>query len=137
MALPIITVSGALLHDDQGRILLAQRPANKPMPFLWEIPGGKLEKDESPEDALVRELREEIGVHVAPENLTPFTFITHSYPHFRIILLVYKCVRWQGSPQALEGQASIEWVAPNNLHTYPTTDANLALIPLLQEAAKD
>jgi len=133
MAFPILTVSGALLQDDQGRILLAQRPANKPMPYLWEIPGGKLENGEGPEDALVRELREEIGIIVAPENLTPYTFITHCYPHFRIILLVYKCLQWGGSPQALEGQASIKWILPNELHTYPTTEANRALVSLLQK----
>lgn len=132
MTLPIITVSGALLQDDQGRVLLAQRPANKPMPFLWEIPGGKLEVGESPESALVRELQEEIGIIVAPESLTPFTFTTHCYPDFRIILLVYQCSQWEGSPQALEGQGGIEWVAPKSLHHYPMAEANWPLIPLLQ-----
>jgi 8-oxo-dGTP diphosphatase len=137
MTLPMITVSGALLQDDEGRILLAQRPANKPMPFLWEIPGGKLEIGESPENALVRELQEELGIIVDPQSLNPFTFLTHCYPDFRLIILVYQCSRWHGSPQALEGQGGIEWVMPHNLHHYPMSEANWPLIPLLQGEKRD
>jgi 8-oxo-dGTP diphosphatase len=132
MTLPLLIVAGALLQDGQGRILIAQRPENKPMPFLWEIPGGKLERGESPQNALVRELEEEIGLIANPESLAPFTFTSHCYPDFQIILLVYQCVQWKGIPQALEGQGGIEWVEPARLHHYPMAEANWPLVALLQ-----
>jgi len=131
MTKPVITVVGGVLQDNQGRVLLAQRPADKPMPYLWEFPGGKLERDESPENALVRELHEEMGLTVLPSHLTPFTFISMAYPDFHIILLVYRCLEWSGNPQAREGQGGIEWIYPGDLHQYPMPEANRALIPLL------
>ena len=105
MTKPVISVVGAVLQDDQGRVFLAQRPANKSMPYLWEFPGGKIEKDESPENALVRELYEEIGLVVLPSRLKPLTFVSMEYPDFHVILLVYRCLEWTGTPQAREGQA--------------------------------
>lgn len=131
MTKPVITVVGAVLQDDQGRVLLAQRPPNKSMPHLWEFPGGKVEKGESPEAALVREMHEEIGLVVSPSHLKPFTFVSMSYPNFHIILLVYRCLEWTGTPQAREGQEGIEWICPKDLHQYPMPEANRALIPLL------
>ena len=132
MTLPLMIVAGALLQDAQGRILIAQRPASKPMPFFWEIPGGKLESGESPQNALARELKEELGIIASPENFTPFTFTSHCYPDFQIILLVYQCLRWKGTPQALESQGGIEWVEPAQLRHYPMAEANWPLVALLQ-----
>ncbi len=133
MVKPVITVVGAVLQDDQGRVLLAQRPANKSMPYLWEFPGGKVEKDESPENALARELSEEIGLVVLPTHFKPFTFVSMAYPDFHIILLTYRCLEWSGIPQAREGQDGIEWILPKDLPQYPMPEANRALIPLLQD----
>lgn len=132
MTKPIITVVGAVLQDNQGRVLLAQRPADKPMPYLWEFPGGKLERDESPENALVRELQEEIGLVVLSSHLKPLTFVSMAYPDFHIILLIYRCLKWAGIPQAREGQGGIEWVYPKDLHQYPMPEANRAFTLLLE-----
>jgi 8-oxo-dGTP diphosphatase len=135
LTLPIVTVVGAILEDDQGRTLLTQRPADKSMPFLWEFPGGKVEAGEKPEDALVRELYEEIGIIALPDSLEPLTFVSLTYPDFHIILLCYQCLRWTGTPIAREGQEGIEWVLPQDLHKYPMRKANLELIPLLMSRA--
>lgn len=134
MSRSVITVVGALLQDDLGRFLLAQRPPNKKMPFLWEFPGGKLEVGESPEEALVRELYEEIGVVVCGSTLKPFTFVSMAYPDFHIILLTYWCLEWTGTLTAREGQGGLEWVSPQDLESYPMPLANRSLIPLLKEA---
>ena len=135
MTLPIVTVVGAILEDEQGRTLLAQRPANKSMPFLWEFPGGKVEAGENPEDALVRELCEEIGITVSPQNLKPLTFVSLAYPDFHIILLCYLCLKWTGTPLAREGQGGVEWVRPEDLGKYSMREANYSLVPLLQSRA--
>lgn len=132
MTKPVISVVGAVLQDEQGRVFLAQRPANKSMPYLWEFPGGKIEKDETPENALVRELYEEIGLVVLPSALKPLTFASMAYPDFHVILLVYRCLEWTGTPQAREGQGGMAWIHPQNLHQYPMPEANCALIPLLK-----
>lgn len=137
MTLPVITVVGALLEDDKGRFLLAQRPSYKKMPFLWEFPGGKLEADESPEEALVRELYEEIGVVACPSALKPCTFVSKAYTDFHIILLTYYCLEWTGVPCAREGQGGIEWVLPKDLEKYPMPEANRSLIPLLMREKKE
>lgn len=132
MTQSITTVVAALLQDLSGKFLIAQRPADKMMPFLWEFPGGKLEDGESPEDALVRELYEEIGIIVSASSLKPFTFASMAYPDFHIILLAYLCREWTGIPGAREGQGGLEWVMPENLSKYPMPTANQSLIPLLQ-----
>lgn len=132
MTPPVITVVGALLEDSLGRILLAQRPAHKAMPFLWEFPGGKLEAGESPEEALVRELDEEIGIQVSPHNLKPLTFASMAYADFHIVLLGYHCLEWKGIPHAREGQGGVEWVRPADIGKYPMPDANRPLIEYLQ-----
>ena len=132
MTLPVVTVVGAILENDKGAILLAQRPSDKPMPFLWEFPGGKVEVGESPETALTRELYEEIGITVSPKDLKAFSFVSMAYPDFHIILLGYHCRTWTGTAVAREGQGGLEWVLPENLSQYPMREANRAFIPLLQ-----
>ncbi len=133
MTKPVISVAGAVLQDDQGRVFLAQRPADKSMPYLWEFPGGKIERGETPENALVRELYEEIGLVVLPSHLKPLTFVSVEYPDFHVILLVYRCLEWTGTPQAREEQGGMEWVYPKDLHDYPMPEANCALIPVLED----
>lgn len=132
MTQSVVTVVGALLQDDLGRLLLAQRPCDKLMPFLWEFPGGKLEEGESPEEALARELYEEIGIIISPSCLKPFTFVSMAYSDFHIILLTYLCLEWTGIPCAREGQEGIEWVKPEDLDQYPMPAANRSLLPLLK-----
>jgi len=132
MTLPIVTVVGAILENDKGAILLAQRPPDKPMPFLWEFPGGKVEEGESPENALIRELYEEIGIIVSLEDLKPFSFVSMAYPDFHIILLGYRCREWTGTVIAREGQEGLEWVLPEYLSQYSMREANRSFIPLLQ-----
>jgi 8-oxo-dGTP diphosphatase len=133
VTLPIVTVVGAILENEYGEVLLAQRPANKSTPFLWEFPGGKIESLETPEDAMIRELFEEIGIQVQAEDLKPFTFVSLRYPDFYIILLCYHCRKWVGEPIAREGQGGIDWVKPEDLKKYPMREANQRLIPILEE----
>jgi 8-oxo-dGTP diphosphatase len=136
MNLPVVTVVGLVLEDADGRILLAQRPANKSMPFLWEFPGGKLEPGETPEQATVREIYEEIGIHIEIRDLNPLTFVSVTYPDFHIILLCFHCEKWTGEPVACEGQEGIDWVKPEDLKKYPMREANVRLIPILESRAK-
>lgn len=136
MAPSLVTVVAAFLEDHSGRILLAQRPADKPMPFLWEFPGGKMEVGETPEQALVRELAEEIGITVSPLNLRPLTFASMAYPDFHLVLLGYHCLEWTGVPCAQEGQGGLDWVMPVDLGRYPMPEANRFLTGFLQERAK-
>jgi 8-oxo-dGTP diphosphatase len=133
MTQPVITVASAFLEDNLGRILLGQRPANKPMPFLWEFPGGKIEVGEPPEQALVRELEEEIGIIVSPLHLKPLTFVSMAYSHFHIVLLGYHCLEWTGTPVARESQGGLEWVMPADLKKYPMPEANHFLIDFFKE----
>jgi len=129
---PTITVVTALLEDDKGCFLLAQRPDHKSMAFLWEFPGGKLEMGESPQEALVRELSEELDIQVSQLACEPFTSLTFPYPDFQLIMLVYLCTEWTGVPRSKEGQGGIEWVAPQDLHHYPMPEADKPLVVLLQ-----
>jgi 8-oxo-dGTP diphosphatase len=136
MTLPVVTVVGIILEDEKGRVLLAQRPADKSMPFLWEFPGGKVEPNETPEDALVREINEEIGIEVNQKDLQPFTFVSLTYPDFHIILLCYLCTTWKETPVARENQGGMSWISPQDLTKYPMREANQKLIPLLQNRSK-
>src|SRR5881227_4145659 len=95
-ALPILTVVAVALVDADGRVLLAQRPAGKPMAGLWEFPGGKVDPGETPETALIRELAEELGIDVAASCLAPFTFASHAYPEFHLLMPLYLCRKWSG-----------------------------------------
>lgn len=127
----LLVVAVALLDPD-GRVLIAQRPAGKQLAGLWEFPGGKLEADERPEDALIRELREELGIVVEPPCLAPLSFASHAYPTFHLLMPLYVCRRWNGVVEAREGQA-LRWVRPVRLREFPMPPADEPLIPPLIE----
>lgn len=128
----MLLVAACALVDADGRVLLAQRPAGKNMAGLWEFPGGKIEAGESPEAALVRELREELGIEVKEACLAPFTFASHAYPDFYLLMPLFVCRRWEGQVHPVEA-AAIRWVFPRDLHAYPMPPADLPLIPMLRD----
>ena len=128
----MVLVVACALIDADGRILLAQRPEGKALAGLWEFPGGKLEVGERPEDALIRELAEEIGIVVKPACLAPLTFASHAYDDFHLLMPLYVCRRWQGEAVGREGQA-LAWVRPQKLRDYPMPPADGPLIPHLLE----
>lgn len=128
----MVLVAACALVDADGRILLAQRPKGKSMEGLWEFPGGKVEAGETPEETLVRELREELGVETRVACLAPLTFASHAYPDFHLLMPLYVCRRFEGTPRGLEGQA-LKWVRPNALRDYPMPPADEPLIPMLQD----
>jgi 8-oxo-dGTP diphosphatase len=127
----MILVSAVMLRDDAGRLLLAKRPSGKSMAGLWEFPGGKVETGETPETALVRELVEELDIVVAEENLVAFTFASHAYDDFHLLMPVYLCEKWQGAPTSLEGQ-DLAWVAVDDLGDYPMPPADIPLIEMIK-----
>jgi 8-oxo-dGTP diphosphatase len=128
----MVLVVACALIDADGRILLAQRPEGKALAGLWEFPGGKLEAGERPEDALIRELAEELGIAVKPACLAPLTFASHAYDDFHLLMPLYVCRRWQGEAAGREGQA-LAWVRPQKLRDYPMPPADGPLIPHLLE----
>jgi len=123
----LLTVAACALVDTDGRVLLAQRPAGKPMAGLWEFPGGKVEAGERPEQTLIRELKEELGILVNEACLAPLTFASHSYPDFHLLMPLFVCRRWEGTPMALEGQ-ELAWVRVNRLRDYPMPPADEPLV---------
>ena len=127
---PILLVAACALIDADGRILLAQRPEGKSMAGLWEFPGGKVEAGETPEETLIRELHEELGIETKVECLAPLTFASHSYERFHLLMPLYVCRRYQGTPRSREGQA-LKWVRPRNLRDYDMPPADEPLIPFL------
>ncbi len=127
-----VLVAACALVDGDSRVLLARRPEGKAMAGLWEFPGGKLEPDETPEQALIRELREELGVDVSETCLAPFAFASHAYPHFHLLMPLYVCRRWRGTPHAREGQ-TLAWVSGHQLDRYAMPDADKPLVPLLRD----
>jgi len=129
---PLLLVVAVALIDAEGRVLLAQRPAGKAMAGLWEFPGGKLHEGETPEQALVRELREELAITIAPEALTPLAFASHAYADFHLLMPLYACRVWQGTPQPMEGQSLI-WAHPAQLSDYPMPPADLPLVEALHK----
>jgi 8-oxo-dGTP diphosphatase len=126
----LILVAACALIDPDGRLLIAQRPQGKAMAGLWEFPGGKVEAGERPEQSLIRELREELGIDVKEECLAPLTFASHRYPDFHLLMPLYVCRRWEGIAAAREGQ-KLKWVRPNDLRSYPMPPADEPLIPHL------
>ena len=128
----IILVSAVALIDPDGRVLLAQRPEGKSLAGLWEFPGGKVEPGESPEAALIRELKEELGLDTFASCLAPLTFASHSYPDFHLLMPLFACRKWQGIATGVEGQY-LAWVRPNDLRNYPMPPADLPLIPILRD----
>jgi 8-oxo-dGTP diphosphatase len=128
----VVLVVAAALIDAQGRVLLARRPEGKKMAGLWEFPGGKMEPGETPEAALARELREELGIETNPRDFAPFVFASHAYDSFHLLMPVFLCRRWHGEPVAREGQ-KLAWVAPESLVEYPMPPADRPLIPMLRD----
>jgi 8-oxo-dGTP diphosphatase len=127
-----VLVSAVALIDRDGRVLLAQRPEGKSMAGLWEFPGGKVEDGETPEVALIRELEEELGIDTWESCLAPLTFASHKYETFHLLMPLYACRKWEGSPASKEGQA-LAWVRPRDLKSYPMPAADLPLIPILRD----
>jgi 8-oxo-dGTP diphosphatase len=123
----IVLVVACALVDADGRILIAQRPEGKNLAGLWEFPGGKLEPGERPEASLIRELSEELGISVKEACLAPLTFASHAYEDFHLLMPLYVCRRWEGTPQPLEGQA-LKWVRAGKLRDYPMPPADEPLI---------
>ena len=128
----LLLVTAVALIDADGRILLAQRPEGKSLAGLWEFPGGKVEAGETPEAALVRELREELGIDTKESCLAPLTFASHSYDDFHLLMPLFACRRWQGIPTPREGQ-TLAWVRANDLRNYPMPPADIPLIPILRD----
>ena len=128
----LVLVAACALVDADGRVLIAQRPAGKAMAGLWEFPGGKIEPGEPPEQSLVRELKEELGIVVNVACLAPLTFASHAYPEFHLLMPLYVCRRWEGTVRALEGQ-KITWVRPNRLRDYPMPPADEPLVSHLMQ----
>jgi 8-oxo-dGTP diphosphatase len=132
---PIVIVAACALLNDAGEVLIAKRPQGRPLAGLWELPGGKIEPGEEPEEALLRELSEELGIDVARADLRPLTFASHAYADFHLLMPVYLCSRWQGRVVPNEGQ-EIAWVEPGALGNYDMPPADEPLKPVLSEALR-
>jgi 8-oxo-dGTP diphosphatase len=129
---PRVLVSAAALIDGDGRVLLAKRPEGKAMAGLWEFPGGKIETGETPEDALIRELKEELAIDTVSSCLAPLAFASHDYDDMHLILLLYACRRWQGTAIHQE-RGEVTWVRAARLRDYPMPPADIPLISMLQD----
>jgi 8-oxo-dGTP diphosphatase len=127
VSVKVILVAACALIDADGRVLIAQRPDGRPMAGLWEFPGGKVEAGERPEESLIRELKEELGIVVNEACLAPLTFASHAYADFHLLMPLYVCRRWEGTVAAQEGQ-SLAWVRPNRLRDYPMPPADEPLV---------
>jgi len=128
----MLLVAACALVDPDRRVLIAQRPAGKSMAGLWEFPGGKVEPGERPEETVIRELAEELGITVDEQCLAPLTFASHAYPEFHVLMPLYMCRRWEGIVASREGQR-LAWVKPRELRQFPMPDADEPLIPHLIE----
>jgi 8-oxo-dGTP diphosphatase len=128
----VVLVAAVALVDEDGRVLLARRPEGKAMAGLWEFPGGKVDQGETPEAALIRELAEELGIDVEASCLAPFTFASHAYPDFHLLMPLYVCRRWSGIVTAREGQR-LAWVRPQRLAEYPMPPADKPLVAMLRD----
>lgn len=130
--LPLKLVAAVALVDADGRVLLARRPAGKEMAGLWEFPGGKVHDGETPEGALVRELKEELGIDVQPSCLAPLTFASHAYEKFHLLMPLYVCRKWEGQARPLEGQ-ELKWVRVEKLADHPMPPADVPLVAMLRD----
>lgn len=131
-ARPTLRVAAAALIDANGRVLLARRPEGKTMAGLWEFPGGKIEAGEAPKAALVRELKEELGIDVRPGALYELSVASHEYPEFHLLMTLFSCRDWQGQPEPQEGQA-FRWVRPRDMRALAMPPADAPLIDLLAD----
>ncbi len=129
---PLLLVVAVALVDSDGRVLLAKRPDDKPMAGLWEFPGGKINAGETPEDALVRELNEELGIDTRQSCLAPISFASHEYDEFHLLMPLYACRTWENDPQPKEGQ-KLAWVRPLDMGKYPMPAADIPLIAMLRD----
>ena len=129
---PILLVAAIALVDPDGRVLIAQRPAGKHLEGLWEFPGGKLRQGETPEAALIRELKEELGIDVAESCLAPLSFASHAYKEFHLLMPLYVCRIWEGAVSAREGQ-QLKWVRPSKLGDWPMPPADAPLVAALRD----
>jgi 8-oxo-dGTP diphosphatase len=127
---PVVFVSAVALVDRDGRVLIAQRPPEKSMAGLWEFPGGKIEPGETPELALIREMKEELGITIKPACLSPLTFASHAYEDFHLFMPLFVCRVWEGFATPREGQ-ELKWVPPTSLNDYPMPPADKPLIAML------
>ncbi|UTO28582.1 (deoxy)nucleoside triphosphate pyrophosphohydrolase [Bartonella harrusi] len=127
----LLVVACALLDQDK-RVLLTQRPQGKSLAGLWEFPGGKVEKGETPEASLIRELEEELGIYVQLNDLFPLTFASHAYEAFHLLMPLYLCYHYDGVAQGREEQ-SLKWVSIDDLNKYPMPDADKPLVKLLKK----
>ena len=128
----IVLVSAAALIDRDGRVLLSQRPEGKSMAGLWEFPGGKVEPDETPEAALVRELNEELGIETWDSCLAPLTFASHAYDDFHLLMPLFACRKWNGIVQPKESQ-TLKWVEAKAMKEYPMPAADIPLVSILRD----
>ena len=131
-ALPTVLVAAIALIDDDGHVLIAERPEGKSMAGLWEFPGGKIEAGELPEEALIREAKEELNIDITAACLSPFAFASHSYETFHLLMPLYLCRKWDGLVQGMEGQKT-KWVKINKLRDYPMPPADEPLVAMLRD----
>lgn len=131
-SLPMVLVAACALVDPDGRVLLAQRPEGKSMAGLWEFPGGKVETGETPEEAVIREMHEELGIDVKEACLAPLTFASYRYESFHLLMPLFVCRRWHGNVSAREGQA-LAWVKPLRMGDYPMPPADVPLVATLRD----
>jgi len=132
MSRPILLVAAVALIDADNRVLIARRPEGKSMAGLWEFPGGKIDGGETPEAALVREIREELGIELCETCLCPFNFASHAYERFHLLMPLYICRTWEGEIEPREGQ-EVKWVKASRLADFPMPPADLPLIPWLRD----
>ena len=130
--LPLLLVSAVALIDSDGRVLISKRPEGKEMAGLWEFPGGKVKEIETPENALIREIKEELGIDISESCLAPLTFASHRYKNFHLLMPLFACRVWKGIPKPKEGQ-EIKWVHPMKLREYAMPPADEPLVTLLQD----